>query len=126
MSRTDRVLIGVLVACVGVWGTTEALPAAAWLAVVSVLLGGAITGVFSWYYYQRASEELRREAERIRHYLHMALRVLQAQSGGHKFTIRYDEQGEPVWVDYHTATSDQIGLKDHVEPMLSRPDAEDA
>jgi Flp pilus assembly protein TadB len=75
---TDRVLVVVLLGCVAVWATAEALPAAAWLAVVSVLFGGVITGLFSWYYYQRASEKLRREAEQLRRHTTLIMNALEA------------------------------------------------
>jgi hypothetical protein len=100
--------------------------------VAGVLVGGLITWLVSRHYYQRASKDLRREAEslrreanRLRGYLLVSLRVLQALSGGHGFTIRYDEQGEPVGVDYRSTVTDQLPLQDHAEePKLKPPDDE--
>jgi hypothetical protein len=98
MSGTDRALLGVLLGCVAVWGTSRALPAAAWLAVVSVLLGGAITAFLSWYFYQRASRELkdeaaalREESERLRRHTTLMLRGLE-DAGLAEYSR--DEQGE--------------------------------
>jgi phosphatidylglycerophosphate synthase len=91
---TDRVLIGVLVGCVAVWGTAQALPAAAWLAVVSVLFGGVITGLFSWYYYGQASEELRKEAARLRQQTTFVMRALET---GIPAKFIWDRRtGEPI------------------------------
>jgi hypothetical protein len=76
MSRTDRALIVVLVVCVVVV-SVDYLPYSILLTVVSVLVGGAISGVISWYYYQRAGDELRHEAANLRHYTSVVLRVLE-------------------------------------------------
>ncbi len=92
--RTDRVLVGVLLLCVAVWGAVVSLPFAVWVSFVSVLVGAAVTGFFSWHYYQRASEELRTEAEQLRH--HTAL-IMQALEAGPPMEFSRDPQtGEPV------------------------------
>jgi hypothetical protein len=98
MSGTDRALLGVLLGGVAVWGTSRALPAAAWLAVVSVLLGGAITACLAWYLYQRASRELkdeaaalREESERLRRHTTPILRGLE-DAGLAEYSR--DERGE--------------------------------
>jgi hypothetical protein len=98
MGGTDRALLGVLLGCVAVWGTSRALPAAAWLAVVSVLLGGAITACLAWYFYQSASRELkdeaaalREESERLRHHTTLIVRGL--EDAGLAESSR-DERGE--------------------------------
>ena len=96
---------------------------------VGVLFGGLITLFVSHYYYRRGSEDFRREAdslrsetERLRGYLHMTLRVLQALSGGHDFIIRYNDQGEPVRVAYRvgidaqSSSATQVGVEDHADP----------
>jgi hypothetical protein len=100
MSRTDRVLIGVLVGCVGVWGTAAALPAAAWLAVVSVLLGGAITACFAWYFYWHSAKDLKDEAaalrletERVRNYIDALISYQEAKG---VIKVVRDEQGRPI------------------------------
>ena len=95
---------------------------------MGVLFGGLITLFVSHYYYRRGSEDFRREAdslrsetERLRGYLHMTLRVLQALIGGHDFTIRYNDQGEPVRVAYRagidaqSSSATQVGVGDHAD-----------
>jgi phosphatidylglycerophosphate synthase len=91
MKRTDRVLAGVLLLCVAVWGAVISLPFAVWISFVSVLIGAAVTAFFSWFYYQRASEELRTEAERLRRHTTLIMRGLE-EAG----LVEYnqDEQGE--------------------------------
>jgi len=42
------------------------LPYDVFLALIGVLIGAAISGVISWYIYQRSSDELRQEAEKQR------------------------------------------------------------
>jgi hypothetical protein len=69
-------MIGVFVVCVVV-ASVDYLPYSAWLTVLSVLVGGAISGVISWYYNKRAGDELRREAANLRHYTSVVLRVLE-------------------------------------------------
>jgi hypothetical protein len=91
---------------------------------VGVLAGGLIPYLVSSHYYEHASEDLRRESEKLRGYSLITLRVLQAFSGGHGFTIRYDEQGEPVGVDYRVTLADQIPVGDHVEPKINPPGEE--
>jgi hypothetical protein len=57
MSRKEWVLIVVAGVCILVASLQASLPYVAWLTVVGVLIGvvvgGAITVLFSWYFYQR-------------------------------------------------------------------------
>jgi hypothetical protein len=78
MSGTDRALLGVLLGCVAVWGTSRALPA--------------------WYFYQRSSRELkdeaaalREESERLRRHTTLILRGLE-DAGLAEYSR--DERGE--------------------------------
>jgi hypothetical protein len=57
-------LIGVAALCLFGFGVRTL----SYEAVLGVLLGAAISAGLSWYFYQQASDDLRKEAERLRHY----------------------------------------------------------
>jgi hypothetical protein len=125
---TDRVLIGVLLGCVAVWGTAQALPAAAWLAVVSVLLGGAITACFSWYFYQRASRELKDEAGELRHYIDVLASFLESLELDSRVRVGRDPRtGRIINVEVQRSAassprgaSGAEGTPTHPDPLQSR------
>jgi acyl-CoA synthetase (AMP-forming)/AMP-acid ligase II len=48
------------------------------LALVGILIGGAIAALVSRYYYQRASEDLREAAERLRQHTTLIANALEA------------------------------------------------
>ncbi len=119
----DRVLVGVLLGCVAVWGTAQALPAAAWLAVVSVLLGGVITGLFSWYYYRQASEELRREAGELRHYIDVLASFLESLELDHRVRVGRDPRtGRIVNVEVQRSAASSPQGSSSAEGTLTYPD----
>ena len=93
---------------------------------LGIVLGGLITFLASWFFYRRASEDLRQEADELRHYLGITLRVLQALSGnGHSFSINWDTQGRPIGVSYQVAVNDQIAIRGDVDINLESPDKDD-
>ncbi len=98
-------------------------------AIAGIVVGGVITFLVSRYYYQRASEELRAEAERLRQEserLHdITLRMLQTISGGGQVEVNRDEEGRPTGVHHRITITDQIGLEDHVEARLNPQDDEE-
>ena len=96
MSRTDRWLIVVLLVCVVVW-SIENLPYSVWLTVVSVLVGGLISGLISWYYFQRAGNELQDTAANLRHYTSVVLRVL--EDAGYHVPRNLDTREPLDWVE---------------------------
>lgn len=73
MSRNEWVLVAVAVACSAVASSKAVLSYSVWITVVGVLAGGAITALFSWYFYKRAGDELREEAANLRHYVNAVL-----------------------------------------------------
>ena len=91
MSRNEWVLVGVAAVCVAVALSKASLPYAVWLTVVGILVGGAITALFSWYFYKRAGDELREEAAKLRHSTDLITRGL--QDLGVEY-IRDEESGE--------------------------------
>ena len=96
MTRTDYWLIGVFVACLVV-ASVVYLPYSVWLTVGSVVVGGVISGLISWYYFQRAGNELQDTAANLRHYTSVVLRVLE-DAGYH--VPRNPDTREPLdWVE---------------------------
>ena len=80
MSRIDYALFAVALLCV----LGLILPYDARLTLLGVLFGGVITAGFSWYFYQRASQELKDEAAalraetaRLKHHTTLILRGLE-------------------------------------------------
>ncbi len=94
-------------------------------ALAGVLIGGAITAVFSRYYYQQASNDLKAEAEKLRDANDIALRMLQTMSGGGKAEVSRDEQGNPTGVIHRMSVSDAAGTTDSVQHELKRGKPED-
>jgi hypothetical protein len=108
MSRTDRWLIVVLLVCVVVV-SVDYLPYSAWLTVVSVLIGGAISGLISWYYFQRAGDELQDTADKLRHYTSVVLRVL--EDAGYPVTRNPDTREPLDWVEKRLHIVSQVRAK---------------
>jgi hypothetical protein len=77
--------------------------------LVSIIIGGLITGLVSRYYYHRASRDMVQEAERlrretktvrqetedVRHYINALISYLEAAN---VITVRRDEHGRPIEV----------------------------
>src|SRR5215203_993650 len=101
MSRKEWVLIGVATVVVAVVLGEETLPKEVWLAVVGIVVGGAITALFSWYFYQRAARELLEETSHLKRAM---------EQGG---TVRFerDENGNltRVIIDIDGAASGAAG-----------------
>ena len=92
MRRTDSVLIVVALGCfAGVLGR-GVLPYSVWLTTVSLLLGGGISGLLSWYFYKRAGDELRNESAKLRRHTTLILRGLE-EAGLVEYN-RDDQTGE--------------------------------
>jgi hypothetical protein len=92
--------------------------------LVGILVGAYVTYRVARHYYEKASEELRQETERLRGYSLIVLRVLQAYRAGQGFSIRYDEQGEPVGVDYKITFTDHVPLGDQADVEIKPPNDE--
>jgi hypothetical protein len=106
MTRTDYWLIGVLVVCVVV----ASVPRSVGLTVLSVLAGGAISGVISWYYYKRAGDELRDQAANLQHYTSVVLRVL--EDAGYHVPRNNPDTREPLdWVEKRLRIVSQVRAK---------------
>ncbi len=114
-NRIDYWLVCVLLFCGAALLASAALPRDVWLTALGVLIGGAITAFVSWYYYQQASNELRVEAEKLREYTDITLRMLQTMSGGGRVEVSRDERGNPEGVVHRVCLSDSISVSDHVE-----------
>jgi hypothetical protein len=69
MSRNEWVLIVVAGGCVVVALLAEALPYAVWLAVVGILVGGAISFLVALIFYIPSARSLERESERLRRHI---------------------------------------------------------
>ena len=108
MTRTDNWLIGVFVVCGAVWAVVY-LPHTAWLTVLSVLAGGTISGLISWYYYKRAGDELRDEADELRHYTSVVLRVL--EDAGYAVARNPDTREPLEWVEKRLPIVSQVRTK---------------
>ena len=94
MSRRETVLLGVALGCGAVVLGRAVLPNTVWLTVASLLIGGAISAVISWYFYKQAGEELRREVERLRG---LTIKLFQILDGANVIEVKeWDpETGEP-------------------------------
>jgi uncharacterized membrane protein YccC len=99
------------------------LPYDVFLALVGVLIGAAISGAISWHIYQRSSDELRQEAEKLRRLTLKLIEIL-AASGQIEVSTRDPETGEP--------TSWPVGIKGGIlfdvkaRPPSAKPRREDA
>jgi hypothetical protein len=83
-------LIGVAALCLFGFGVRTL----SYEAVLGVLLGAAISAGLSWYFYQQASDDLRKEAERLRHYTDALITYLEAAGAIHP--VPRDEAGNPI------------------------------
>ena len=75
MSREARVLFGVAALCL----ILLAVRLLAYDVLISLVIGGVITGVCSRYYYQRASNDLKIEAKELRRLNELIMRGLEEE-----------------------------------------------
>lgn len=83
--------------------------------ILSVLIGAAITWLVSWYYYKRAGDELKIEAERLQRTNEMILRWLEVD--GNNIKIIRDDAGNPVSLARAADFSDSISASCSVVGM---------
>jgi hypothetical protein len=114
------------------WVVVAVLCAAGWLArplsyepLVSVLLGAVIGALVSWYFSERASEELRSEAEKLRDTTEHAIRMLQTISGGGNAAAIPDEQGKTKGVAHSFSIGNQVDTTDSEQVSTGRDEDED-
>jgi len=101
MSHKDLALIGVALLCLIAWLAVRLSPYGVLLSLIGVLLGAAISAGFSWYFYQQASDDLRKEAEQLRretkdvqHYTDALITYLDAAGAIHP--VPRDKAGKPI------------------------------
>ena len=88
------------------------------ISFLSVLIGGAITRLVARQYYQKASVELRQEAQRLRETTAMILRGLH-NSG--VFEVRFDPNtGDPVGLNIKRTVTDSLAATDNVDPSIEQ------
>jgi gas vesicle protein len=111
MSLREWTWVGVAVLCLAGW-LARPLP---YEPLVSVVFGAVIGAVVSWYFSERASNELRIEAEKLRDTTEHAIRMLQTISGGGRAQAIPDEQGKTKGVAHSLTVSNQLDTTDSVK-----------
>ncbi len=90
-----------------------------WQTVVSTVVGtfvGVLAGwMITYFYAQRSSQELKREAKSLRHLTTLILRGLE-EAGFVEFSR--DEQGGLIGIAFKRPVSDVLGVGDDVEVKL--------
>lgn len=76
--------------------------------IISVLIGAAITWFVSWYYYKRAGDGLKVEAEKLQYTNEMILRWLEVD--GNNIRIIRDDAGKPVSLARTAGVTDSISI----------------
>ena len=76
--------------------------------IVSILIGAAITWLVSWYYYKRAGDGLKAEAEKLQRTNEMILRWLEVD--GNNIKIIRDADGKPVSLAREASFSDAVSV----------------
>jgi hypothetical protein len=111
MSRKDLALIGVAALCLISLGVRTL----SYEALGGVLLGAVISGGLSWYFYQQASDDLRKEAEQlrretedVRHYINALITYL--EEAGVISVVR-DENGRPIEVRIIKLSAAELGAR---------------
>jgi hypothetical protein len=111
MSRKDLALIGVAALCLIVLGVRTL----SYEALGGVLLGAAISGGLSWYFYQQASDDLRNEAEQLRretkgvqHYTDALITYLDAAGAIHP--VPRDKAGKPIRTEIIRLSPAELGV----------------
>lgn len=78
------------------------------ISVLSVLIGAGVTWLVSRHYYKRAGDELKNEADKLRHVNEMILRWLEVD--GNNIKVIRDESGKPVSLARTTESSDSLSV----------------
>jgi hypothetical protein len=86
-----------------------------WTSVVEIAVGVLAGGMISAYFARRGSQELKREAESLRHLTTLILRGLE-EAGFVEFSR--DEQGGLIGIAFKRPVSDVLGVGDGVEVKL--------
>ena len=76
--------------------------------MLGVLIGALITWLLAWYYYKRAGDELRVEADKLQHTNEMILRWLEVDGNNIKVVRAAD--GKPVSLARETSMSDVVSI----------------
>ena len=128
MSRTEDWLIAVAGGCLIVLGVVW-LPRDGGLTLLGVLIGGAISAAFSWYYYQRASndlkdeaKELREESEKLRRHTTLILRGLEESGKAGKVEYNRNDQGDIIGIAFKRTASSAVNVTDSAGASIN-PDA---
>jgi hypothetical protein len=82
--------------------------------IINVILGGIITWFLAWYYYKRAGEELRHEAEKLRKLNSMILIALEKQ-GWVKLNRDKDGNITGFLFEYAGNIPLHLGISSHTE-----------
>jgi hypothetical protein len=123
MSRSSYVLMGVALVLVIILAATVSYDVL--LALVGIIIGGAITFAASRYYYQRASDDLRKEAEQlrrktedaagrlaretkvVRHYINALITYLEAAG---VISVVRNEEGVPIETTIISLSGASLGV----------------
>ncbi|WP_141400769.1 hypothetical protein [Pseudoxanthomonas wuyuanensis] len=76
--------------------------------IISILIGAGITWLVSWYYYKRAGDGLKAEADRLQRTNEMILRWLEVD--GNNIKIIRDDHGKPVSLARTVNVTDAISV----------------
>src|SRR5829696_291424 len=116
MSHKDLALIGVALLCLIAWLAVRLSPYGVLLSLIGVLLGAAISAGFSWYFYQQASDDLRKEAEQLRretkdvqHYTDALITYLDAAGAIHP--VPRDKAGNSIPTEIIRLSHAELGAR---------------
>jgi hypothetical protein len=112
MSRKELAWIGVAALCLFGLGARTL----SYEALGGVLLGAAISAGLSWYFYQQASDDLRKEAERLRRetedvrdYTDALITYLDAAGAIHP--VSRDKAGKPIRTEIIQLSAAELGAR---------------
>jgi hypothetical protein len=87
------------------------------LTLFSIAVGGVVTFLVARWYYERATEDLEREASELKDYTVMLVNYL---DDARMVDVERDAHGDPVRVRViKREASDSVGISDSVEPRLT-------